>query len=56
MPASQTDQLMLWRDGQSHTGGPDKKKKMPRDDSETAAQPLFQLWVRCARQGFSCQV
>jgi hypothetical protein len=34
VPASQTDQLMLWRDGQSYAGGPDRKKKMPRDDSE----------------------
>ena len=32
MPAYQTDQLMLWRDGQSHAGGPNKKKKIPRDN------------------------
>ena len=33
MPPYQTDQLMLWSDGQSHAGGPNKKKKIPRDDS-----------------------
>jgi hypothetical protein len=32
VPAYQTEQLMLWGDGQSRTGDPNKKKKISGDD------------------------